>query len=117
MPKPEHTAEFVLLQLALPAQPVRNVGALLLDRTAGRLHWQLRSDWSSIAPPEEAEVLSLLVHDFASNVQRIGAEQFLLSLEDQLSNVLRLSERRSVDSQDHQAALRELFRQHCMDDV
>lgn len=104
-----------MLQLALPGQPIQNVGVLLFDKRAGRLHWRLRSDWTSIAPPEEAEVLSLLARDFNSHVREAGAEPFLMALEDQLSNVLRLTERRRIESEDPQAALRELFRLHCAD--
>ncbi len=108
-------AEYVLLQLALPGKPARNVGVLLLDRKANRLHWRLRADWHALAPPEDAEILALLKQDLASKIQESGGEQFLVALEDQLSNILRLTGRRPIESEDLQAAVHELFRQCCMD--
>ncbi len=102
-----------MLRLALPGQPIRNVGVLLLEG-GSRLHWMFRNDWETLAPPEDAEVLAQIDHDFQLRAQEMGGEQFLLTIEDQLSNVLRLSERQSINCGDAQKALRDLFTQHCL---
>jgi hypothetical protein len=107
------TAEYVILQLALPGRGIRSVGVLLLETATRRLHWMLRTDWDAIAPRDVAEVLAELEEDFEKRAEEIGGEQLLLALEDQLSNVLRLSDRKRVDSPAVNAALRDLFRQFC----
>jgi hypothetical protein len=107
------TAEYVLIELALPGRPVRNIGVLLLETPNRRLHWMLRTDWDALAPPDDAEVLARLEEDFQMRAEEMGGEQLLLALEDQLSNVLRLSDRTRIDAPGVNAALRDLFRQFC----
>lgn len=114
MPQAEGSCEYVLLQLALPGESVCNVGVLLFHAATGRLHWRLRSDWASLAPPEDAAILSWLDHEFASKAREMGPEQFLLSLENQLSHVLRVTDRRPIDAGDPQAAVSELFGTYCL---
>ena len=111
---PSH--EYLLLQLALPDRPIRNVGVLLVER-GHRLHWMWRTDWESLAPPEDAQVLKQLAEDLQKWAQEWGAERFLLAFEQQASNVLRISERNAISDSDAQAALRRIFFENCSSEV
>jgi hypothetical protein len=111
---PSGRSEFVLLQLALPGLPVRNVGVLLLETATRRLYWLLRTDWDLLAPPEDARILAQLDQEFQLRAQEMDGEQFLLTLENQLSNTLRLTPRMPVESPQAFTALNTLFGLHCM---
>jgi hypothetical protein len=112
----ERFAEVVFLRLALPGQPERNVGLFLLDRGTGNLFVRVRDDWDRIVAPDEAELLSQLSGDFQRRIQELdngGGERFLQSLEEQLSNILRLSNRETVRISNIRAELDRLFDQNC----
>ena len=87
---------YVLLEAALPGRPARAVGVLLLDPAGGRFWVRMRPRYDDLAEPEDAEVLEALEDDIRTQAQRMGAEGCLASLEDSLSNVLRVSDRRTV---------------------
>jgi hypothetical protein len=112
----EGIAEVVFLRLALPGQPERNVGLFLLDRGTGNLFVRVRDDWDRIVAPDDAELLSQLSGDFQRRIQELedgGGERFLESLEEQLSNILRLSDRETVRIGNIRAELDRLFDQNC----
>ncbi len=109
---PDKSAKFSLLQLALPGKPTTNIGIFLLDTASGRLHKKLRRDWNSIADPENVEILELLDDDFETKIGEQGGEQFLLGLEDTLSNVLLVTRRGEVNVSDFEVALNRLFEEH-----
>src|SRR5215813_11895402 len=90
------SANFSLLQLALPARAVVNIGVFLLDPAADRLYMKLRSDWSGVAGPEHVEVLETLGGDFEAKIADMGGDAFLRSLEDTLSNSLLITNREPV---------------------
>ena len=60
---PSQSAKFSLLQLALPAKPILNIGILLFDPARNRVYKKLRLDWGAIADPENAEVLKAIDED------------------------------------------------------
>jgi hypothetical protein len=112
----EGIADVVFLRLALPGQPERNVGLFLLDRETGNLFVRVRDDWDRIVSPDEAELLSQLSGDFQCRIQELengGGERFLASLEEQLSNILRLSDRESLQTGNIRADLDRLFAENC----
>ena len=112
----ERIADIVFLRLALPGQPERNVGLFLLDRGTGNLFVRIRDDWDQIVAPDDAELLSQLSGDFQHRIQELedgGCERFLVSLEEQLSNILRLSNRETVRISNVRADLDRLFDQNC----
>ncbi len=88
--------EFVLLQLALPGQPVHDVGVLLLDSDSPRHAVRLREHWEDLAGPEDVEYLAALRRDFEEKIAEMGARRLLESWEESLSNVLRVSKRERV---------------------
>jgi len=103
-------AEYVVLRLALPGRAEANLAVLLLDPEADRLESRFRDDLEALAGPEDADVLAALPADFAAQAREAGGSRFLERLEDTLSNVLRLSERRRVAVRDMHAALDRLYR-------
>lgn len=94
--KASRVAEFVLLQLAAPGQPIKNIAVLLLDPKRDRLFMRFPDDWRNFGDGDYAEVLPLLAEDFQMKIGEMGAETFLRSLEDSLSNFLRLSDRTDI---------------------
>jgi phage repressor protein C with HTH and peptisase S24 domain len=105
-------AKFSVLQLSLPAKASLNIGVLLLDPATDRLYKKLRSDWNSIADPQNAEVLEQLDQDFDTKIGEMGGEALLRSLEDALSNTLLISDRGDVMVSSFETALSRLYEEH-----
>ena len=105
-------AEYLVLELALPGRPKTNAGVLLFDPAADDLRLKLRHDWDAIAEEDDAEVLAHLEAGLEQRARETGGEEFLQYLEDTLSNVLRISERRSIAVGDLDKALDRLYRVH-----
>jgi SOS-response transcriptional repressor LexA len=105
-------AQYLLLQLALPNRPKVAAGVFLLDPSSDRLYLRLRDDWEAVAGPEDVEVLAHLQNHFSRVSEETGGERFLKSLEDTLSNTLRITERESVAVGDFTKALNRLFERY-----
>lgn len=88
--------EYVLLEACLPARAPRNIGVLLVDPASDRAWLRLRRRFDDLAAPEDAEVLEALEPDLRQRLAESGAALWLRWMEDSLSNVLRISERRMV---------------------
>jgi SOS-response transcriptional repressor LexA len=124
------SARFSILRLGAPtgnaniapgeihaAQSGVNAGILLEDPARDRLYVRLRRDWGRIAPEEDVEVLEALEEGLRALASELGAAGALSHLEDLLSNLLRVSDRRdtivqSGGEQDFERALDRLYRQH-----
>jgi hypothetical protein len=110
------TAHVVYLRIFLPERPDRTAGVFLLDDFTGNLYFRIREDWPAIAGEADAQVLAEMGADFRRRVEALddgGGAEFLASLEDQLSNVVRLSERETVEMDDIRSTLDRLFEAHC----
>ena len=108
-------AEYVVLQLVVPFRDVENVGILLLNCATGALYWRLRCDWDQLADSDDVEILKLLDEDFRSAVASLGGRKFLASLENSLSNTLRVSDRRrTAVTNGFELALHDLFTTLCL---
>src|SRR5258706_10246731 len=92
-PQNARSGEYLLLVLALPGEPERNIGVLLRDIETGQVYPRIRDRWDEIGDPQEAEWLLALGHDFDAKIPEMGGAEFLRTLEDSLSNALRLSQR------------------------
>jgi phage repressor protein C with HTH and peptisase S24 domain len=103
---------YLVLEAALPGQPPENIGILLIDTAADRGWVRLRAHFDDIAAPEDAEVLEALEADIARSLAESGAEAYLQSLEDSLSNVLRVSQRREVEVDAFSRVLDRLYTEH-----
>jgi hypothetical protein len=104
--------EYFILELALPGQPNVSAGIVLLDPASDKLHIKLRQDWGRLAESDDAEVLEHLEADLRRQGQATGGEQLLRTLEDTLSNALRISERRTIAVGDFDKALERLYQRH-----
>jgi SOS-response transcriptional repressor LexA len=102
----------VLLEAHLPDQPPRNIGVLLIDPAADRAWLRLRANYQELAEPEDAEVLQALEEDLRARAAEMGAEALLQSLEDSLSNVVRVGDRQTVEVDAFSRVLASLFDRH-----
>jgi phage repressor protein C with HTH and peptisase S24 domain len=102
----------VLLEAHLPRLPGRNIGVYLVDAANDRLWLRMRSDYAGLAEPEDVEVLQALAEDIRSRAAEMGAGALLESLEDSLSNVVRASERQTVEVDAFSRMLDRLFDEH-----
>ena len=105
------TARLFLLTVELPGEGSIPAGVLLQDPAHNGLYVRLRRDWEQITPEEDAEVLSALAADLESKAAELGAARLLKSLEDSLSNTLRISEPREIMVEDFPRALARHYRQ------
>lgn len=103
---------YVLLEAALPARPAAPIGVILIDAAADRGWVQLRQSFGDLAEPDDAEVLEALEEDIRARLAESGAEAFLRTLEDSLSNVVRVSERQTVAVDAFTRVLDRLFSEH-----
>jgi SOS-response transcriptional repressor LexA len=106
-----NAANLSILELDVPGHEPVAAGVLLEDTSQDRLFLRLRRDWEEIAP-EEAETLSALEFDLAAKAAEMGASRLLGFLEDTLSNLLRIGDRREVMVEDFERALGRLYREH-----
>lgn len=107
-----YPARYSLIEVELPGEGVFPAGVLLEDSGGDRLHLKLRRDWTQIASEEDAEVLEKLAGDLADKAIELGADALLQYLEDALSNVVRITNRREVMVEDFDRALERLYRKH-----
>lgn len=86
-----------LLEMAQPGTAPRPLGIFFVDSGTDRLILRLR-DISGLADPEEreADILAFLEDDLMSKADEEGATRLLDSLEDSLSNFLRIGDRTAV---------------------
>jgi hypothetical protein len=109
---PASCAAYAVLELALPAGPIVNIGVLLLDVSNDKLYLRLRPNLEELAGPDEGPVLALLEDDFKQKAAEMGGEAFLSFLEDTLSNVLRVTERQPTVVSDFRRELEILFNRY-----
>jgi phage repressor protein C with HTH and peptisase S24 domain len=91
---------YVLLEAVLPGRLPLNIGVLLMDPATGRGWVRMRARYHDLADSEDAEVLEALEEDIRRKLSESGAEACLRSLEDSLSNALRVGERQTVEKVD-----------------
>lgn len=106
-----HTARYSLLTVCLPGIEDTVAGVLLEDPSTDRLHVRLRRDWDMLAP-DDADVLSQLEDDLNAKASEAGAAAVLASMEETLSNILRIGDRREITVGDCDRALGRLYREH-----
>ncbi len=103
---------YAVLEAHLPERPPHNIGVLLIDEASGRGWVRLRGRLDDIADPADAEVLQALEKHARAAMAEGGGPGFLASLEDSLSNAVRLSERRAVQVDAFTRALDRLYDEH-----
>jgi SOS-response transcriptional repressor LexA len=103
---------YVLLETALPGRARCPVGVLLIDVEGDRGWLRMRRDFQEIADPEDAEVLEAVEEHIRQCLAGAGALEFLASLEDGLSNALRVTERQTVAVDAFSRAVEKLYSEH-----
>lgn len=97
--RPAPQVQVLFLKTCLPGRPELNTGVLLLDPATGKLYFRMREDWDDIANSEYPAVIAALGDKFmgwfADLASRSG-EEFLQSIENQLSSLLILSDRQTI---------------------
>src|SRR5579862_430204 len=106
------SGEFVLLQVALPGAEPRNAGVFLLDPASGEIYTRIRQEWPDVADADDRELLELLDLDIRLKSKEIGGAEFLRSLEDTLSNTLRITPREQVEVTGFAETLARLYAEH-----
>jgi SOS-response transcriptional repressor LexA len=101
---------YVVLDVAAPGKNPQAAGVLLTDPATDRGWVRLRQDFSSFT--DDSEVLDALEDDLRAKLAELGARALLGSLEDSLSNVVRISERRGVTVDAFTRALERLYAEH-----
>ena len=103
---------YAVLEVALPGRASHNIGIVLVDSTTGRGWLKLREQFDDIAGPEDAEVFAALDADLRERMAEEGAEPLLQWMEDTLSNVLRIGDRREVNAESFTRSLAQLYEEH-----
>ena len=106
------SGEYLLLELVRPGEEPRNIGVLLRDIATGQVYPRIREHFEDIEDPEEAELLAALGADFDLKIKEMDGDEFLRSLEDSLSNALRISQRVVVTVDDFSRTLESLYEEH-----
>ena len=83
-----------------------------MDPASDRLWLRMRPSYDGLAESEDGEVLEALEDDIRSRAAEMGAEAFLQSIEDSLSNVVRVGERQNVEVDAFSRVLDRLFDRH-----
>jgi hypothetical protein len=106
----EPTADFTVLQFAFQNGELWPIAVLLLDNQ-DRLHVRARStaDLATRIPAEDVELVALSVHQIAEDARAGDGSKILETLEDQLSNTIRISGRTRTHISDSQKALDRLY--------
>jgi SOS-response transcriptional repressor LexA len=120
--------EYVVLEMASPPQTPANLGVLLLDPASDRLWIRMRRDFSPWLRPQPIDsqrdsedgvideldpgLLPLLEDDMRQEAARLGGAAWLESLENSLSNILRVSGRRQVAVDSFTRVLDRLYSKH-----
>ena len=102
----------MILEAHLPGQSGRNIGVYLVDPATGRLWLRMRGGFEQIAEVDDVDVLEALEGDIRARAAEVGAEAFLESLEDSLSNVVRVGERQSIEVDAFSRVVDRLFDEH-----
>jgi SOS-response transcriptional repressor LexA len=97
--------QYVVLEAA--SQPI---GVLLVDPATDRGWVRLRTDFAALT--DDTEVLDALADDLRDRLAEYGAEKLLRSLEDSLSNMLRIGERQAVEVDAFTRMLERLYAEH-----
>lgn len=107
------TADFALLQFAFENGELWPIAVLLLDNQ-DRLHVRARptADLATRIPAEDAEVVALSIEQIAQDAMAESGSTILETLEDRLSNTLRISDRTRTHISNSQKELDHLYEQY-----
>lgn len=96
----------------LPSQSPINLGVLVLDEVADRLHFRFRKDLVGVADPLDREVIQGLPGMIESMAAEMGAVGLLQFLENTASNSIRVGERLTIHADTATEAVELAFAEH-----
>ncbi|HUB32442.1 MAG TPA: S24 family peptidase [Bryobacteraceae bacterium] len=105
--RPTAPAEYVLLSAAVPGRSIEPIGVLLADPASDRGWLRLRTDFPALT--DDTDFFDGLEFHLRTLLAESGAEALLRRLEDSLSNVLLVSERRAVAVDSFRRVLERLY--------
>src|SRR5687767_11729959 len=108
----QRQGQYVILEAVLPERSPRNIGVLLVDTASGRGWVRMRERYDDLAAPEDAEVLEALDADMRTRISELGGTAYLASLEDSLSNVIRVSDRQAIAVDAFTRVIDHLYQEH-----
>jgi SOS-response transcriptional repressor LexA len=103
--------EYVVLEIAVPEQPVENVGILLIDPETGKGHLRLRRDLAELSE-DDSEFLEALREDLEAKNGEMSGRGLLEWLEENASNFLQVSERREALVAGYDRTVNRLYSRH-----
>ena len=101
---------FVVLEACLPERTARPIGVMLIDPETDRAWVRLRAQFDDLT--DDTDVWDALADDLRAKAAENGAEALLKSLEDTLSNALRVGERQAVEVDAFTRAVERLYAEH-----
>lgn len=100
---------YAILEAAGPGRKPENMGVILVDPASGRGWVKLRHDIEELFPAEDAELCTELEGDLRTFLREHGAAATLDLFEQELSNVVRISDSREVVAESFTRALAQLY--------
>jgi hypothetical protein len=115
--RPAPKVQVLFLKTRLPDRTELNTGVLLLDPATGKLYFRMREDWDDMRNSEYPRVMAALGDKFMGWFADLGSRsgtEFLQSIENQLSSLLILSDRRTITlTANIRSTLDTLFEANC----
>jgi hypothetical protein len=104
--------EYLLIEAELPGRDAEVVGVMLHDPAEGRLQVRMRRNWDHVPEGADTELFEALENDLNSKADEMGPGPLLAWMEDTLSNVIRVSDRREVLLGNFLTTLTRLYQKH-----
>jgi SOS-response transcriptional repressor LexA len=105
--------EYVVIEAQFPGHASEAIGVLLIDAEADRPYVRFRRDLESLAEDDtDLELLGELPSDLEAKAADMGAGRFLTWLEENASNVIRVTDRESVLVDSFDNSVERLYRKH-----
>lgn len=107
----DRQADVMVLQFAQPGGRLWPIAVLALDLQADRLYVRARQDLCSGMASDDAEVVALYIAQLVTEAGEMSGHSLLETLEERLSNTIRITERRRILIEDFAQTLDALSRQ------
>lgn len=108
----ELVSEYAVLQFAFPTDELWPIAILLLVDDTLKIRCRTKTDLETRLVVQDAHVVGLLLDQLCADARQASGRTLLAALEQQLSNQLRISERRPVDAKDIDPTLEMLSSQY-----
>lgn len=103
---------YAVLEAAMPGHKPGAIGVIVVDPDTGRGWLKIRQNFEELAGAEDIEVLTAIEDDLRERIRLDGGAAALDWMEDTLSNVIRIGDRREVRAQSYTWTLAQLYEQN-----